>query len=349
MRVINKVISFVCILTLVFILLACEETEPLVENLNVQSEQIDKNVTLNHDLSNNDKGMNLQDITYFFKNPETGQEFDIVHAYLLYEEFFDAVKTKTEESSTELYKQIITERVYDVCFKDGEHYKYSVYEWVPEETEVDSIKMKIETMNKDHINNLFEESLLKSSNILSTDEKTTVCVFPENKGFPSGMMTVGKGKITVLFYIFDSEEDMNEIDNYRKSAMSHEYHHSIWTEKHHTGKHYFMTVLDSFVMEGQAVLFETLVYPELNSTDFLVDANFNKEYWSLVETYLKSSSSAQLLMGGSNGLPDNYGYSEGYKINKAYLELNPDMSVEEWTSKSPTEIFEESNYISNYK
>ena len=57
----------------------------------------------------------------------------------------------------------------------------------------------------------------------------------------------------------------------------------------------------------------------------------------------------EMKFGGSNGLPTSYGYSEGYKMVRSYLNLHPDMTVEEWTSKSPKEIFEEGNYIANYK
>ena len=48
------------------------------------------------------------------------------------------------------------------------------------------------------MNMLIEDSLVKSSDILSSDKKTTVCVFPENEKFPSDMITFGTGKITGL-------------------------------------------------------------------------------------------------------------------------------------------------------
>ncbi|MDF2067614.1 DUF2268 domain-containing putative Zn-dependent protease [Bacillus sp. Cr_A10] len=214
----------------------------------------------------------------------------------------------------------------------------SKFEWTPDESEFNSIKNIIKYINKDNLNKLIEESLNKSSDILPTDKKTTVCVFPKNERFPSDMMAAGSGKITVFFTNFD---------NYFKSGISHEYHHSVWTEKHYS-EDYFMTVLDQLIMEGEAVMFETLVYPDINSTTYVLDETYNKEYWSRIETYLESINSTEFVIGGSSGLPDYHGYSEGYKMIRSYLKLHPNTTVEEWTSKSPKELFEEGNYMANY-
>src|SRR5690606_15271266 len=100
-------------------------------------------------------------------------------------------------------------------------------------------------------NEVFEESLVKSSDILSSDKKTTVCIFPYNGGFPSDMITIGSGKIIVSYSKFDN--------SYRPN-MAHEYHHSVWFRKHYT-ENYNLTGLDHLILEGRAVMFETLVYP----------------------------------------------------------------------------------------
>ncbi|MBP3039292.1 hypothetical protein J9303_07265 [Bacillaceae bacterium Marseille-Q3522] len=47
--------------------------------------------------------------------------------------------------------------------------------------------------------------------------------------------------------------------------------------------------------------------------------------------------------------PYLYGYSEGYKMVKAYLELNPNVTPEEWTEMSAKEIFDKGNYAGKYK
>ncbi len=50
-----------------------------------------------------------------------------------------------------------------------------------------------------------------------------------------------------------------------------------------------------------------------------------------------------------NGLPNRYGYSEGYKMVKSYLDLHPYVTPKEWTALSAKEIFEKGNYLENYK
>ncbi|WP_445480690.1 DUF2268 domain-containing putative Zn-dependent protease [Lysinibacillus irui] len=37
------------------------------------------------------------------------------------------------------------------------------------------------------------------------------------------------------------------------------------------------------------------------------------------------------IIKGGNSLPHSYGYSEGYKIVKSYLDLHPNVLIEEWT------------------
>jgi len=320
MNIANKALVSFCILLLIFILSACKQTEQSHENTILENEQ--------------------QNITYSFKNPNSGQEFTIIHAYLLYENYFATVKDNPDESPYKLYKQEIIKTIYEVCFEDAE-IPVNALEWTPKESDFDSIENQIGLMNKDHLNEVFEESLVKSSDILSSDKKTTVCIFPKNEKAPSDMIAIGSGKI-IVFY--------NKFDKTYKSGMSHEYHHSVWFRKNYT-ENDFLTGLNRLIVEGKAMMFETLVYPQLNST-YYVDERFNKEYWSKIEPYLESVSTREIdemMIGGSNGIPSGYGYSEGYKMFRSYLNMHPNMTVEEWTSKSSEEIFVEGNYKANYE
>lgn len=334
MNIANKVLNSFCMLLLVFVLSACKNTEQSHENTILENEQQEQ-----------------QNITYSFNNPNTGQEFNIIHAYKLYENYFETVKDNPDKSLHKLYQQEIIEPIYDACFKDTEHLEINLFEWTPEESDYNSIKNQVESIDKNHINKLYEESFVKSSDILSSENKTNVCVFPKNERFPSDMITAGAGKILVFFNDFNNYYSLSDLDNHYKSGISHEYHHSVWIEKHYT-EDYNPTVLDYLILEGQAVMFETLVYPTSNSTDYVVIDNFNKEYWSRIEPNLEDPVTDQIyeiLIGGTNGFPNYFGYSEGYKMIRSYLNLYPDMTVEEWTSKSPKEIFEEGNYMANYE
>lgn len=333
MNIANKVLISICMLLLILILSACKQTE-----------QTDENIIIENEPSQNEK----QNISYTFKNPNTSQELNIIHAYMLYEKYFETKKDNPNESPHQLFKQVVIKPIYDACFKDAEYDKFSVFEWTPSENDFNSIKEQIESLEIDHMNELFEESLVKSSDMLSSDKKTTVCVFPENKRFPSDMITLGTGKITVFLSELNNFFKSSEFDNYTKSGISHEYHHCVWTEMHYS-EDYFFTVLDNLIMEGQAVMFETLMYPDTNSVEVVLDESFDQEHWRQIETYLESSGTNDFILGGTKGLPDYYGYSEGYKMIRSYLNLHPNLTVEEWTSKSPKEIFEEGNYLANYQ
>ncbi|WOV83051.1 DUF2268 domain-containing putative Zn-dependent protease [Sporosarcina jeotgali] len=285
----------------------------------------------------------LQNITYSFKNPDTGQKFSIIHAYQLYENFFEAVQNQPDEQLFKLFQQEIITPVNESCFEDAKLMNSEdIFELVTKRSDFERVKNQIEKMNTDQLNEVFEESLVKSSNALPTDKETTVCIFPENENFPSDMGTIGAGQIVVYYEGFDK---------YFKSAMSHEYHHSVWLEKH-LKDNKPLTGLDHLTLEGEAVMFETLMYPDLNSMYTLINESFNKEVWSKIEPSLERDAGPEILeiiMGGSNGIPNYYGYSEGYKIVRSYLDLHPEMTVEEWTAQEPKELFEEVNYLANYR
>lgn len=76
-----------------------------------------------------------------------------------------------------------------------------------------------------------------------------------------------------------------------------------------------------------------------------------KELWSKVEPDLNKydlNRTSEILHGGK-GLPKGYGYIEGYKMVKSYLDLHPNVTPEEWTALSSKEIFEKGDYLEHYK
>ncbi|KAB7672031.1 DUF2268 domain-containing protein [Bacillus sp. B1-b2] len=107
--------------------------------------------------------------------------------------------------------------------------------------------------------------------------------------------------------------------------------------------------MDHLILEGKAVMFEKLVYPDVTAT--IVNYNYNKDYWEQIEPYLYEADinrAYEITLGG-NGLPNSYGYSEGYKMLKSYLDKHPGLSVEEWTSISGKVIYEEGRYMDYYQ
>ncbi|QST01405.1 Zn-dependent protease [Pontibacillus sp. ALD_SL1] len=275
-----------------------------------------------------------------FENPQTNQEFKIVRADKLFEGLREKIEKNTERSELDVYKEVVIDPVYQDCFANAE-YQYmadSILYSTP------SVYTPLTTLSEEfeekQVEETIKQALIKSSNLLPTEKETTVCVFPTtNTTVP--MLTVGAGKIIVLYNQYYD-------DNLTKAAISHEYHHSVWTEKYLKNYKRF-TVLDNIVFEGKAVMFEKLAYPDIDHTP--IDENYKKEYWEKIENDLHTvnlNRALEISMGG-NGLPSSYGYSEGYKMVQSYLKLHPDLTPEEWTPIKALEIFNDGNYIDNYQ
>ncbi|WP_282142366.1 DUF2268 domain-containing putative Zn-dependent protease [Cytobacillus oceanisediminis] len=312
---------FMLMLTILFTLAACSEEEK--SNNKPYKKQVE------------------EQIVYSFEHPETKQKFKVVQAYKLYTSLIEQLE-KNHEAAGEVYQNIIIDKVYNACFKDGEylHMVDNLLNWSPENP--DSIKKILKEIDEEKTNAAIMEALLKSSDFLPSEEETAVCVFPSHPGNENTMVAAGAGKIIVFYNEFYTEDMI-------RAGIAHEYHHSIWTEQH-LEKYISFSVLDNLIFEGKAVMFEKLVYP--NITFSQVDPSFNKTFWAKVEGDLDTydlNRSLEILMGGGQALPRHYGYSEGYKMVDSYLKLHPDTTPEEWTALSAEEIFQEGQYLKNYQ
>ncbi|WP_155594047.1 DUF2268 domain-containing putative Zn-dependent protease [Lysinibacillus cavernae] len=286
-----------------------------------------------------------KEMVFSFEHPQTKQKYKIIHANQLFYPFIEKVRDNSNLSTSEileLYNKEIIQPIYQDCFENGEyiHMAETLLNTVPKElTEIQVVSEKMET-RKAEINQLIQESLLKSADLLPSQSDVAVCVFPSyaNNRTP---FAVGAGKIILPL-------NLNVLDDSLKLTVAHEYHHSVWAEKY-ASKYDGASVLDNIVFEGKAVMFEESVYPDIGYIP--MDLNYNKVLWSKVEPDLNkydSNRTSEVLYGGK-GLPKNYGYSEGYKMIRSYLDLNPDKTPEDWTALSAQEIFEEGKYVEHYK
>lgn len=275
-----------------------------------------------------------------FKNSQTGQTDKIVNVYKLFTNYIDKMEENPDASQIDTYKKEVIDSIYNDCF-EGAEYPHMVKNLINEApnryTELKNIIQKIE---KKDTNKIIKEALEKSASYLPSEKETTVCVFPAaNTNYT--MVNAGTGKIIVLYGLYYTEETL-------KSGIAHEYYHSVWTEKHFR-KNVSFSVLDNQIFEGKAVMFEKLVYPEHVFTP--INMNDEIESWSKIEADLGKydfNRSHEIIIGGKD-LPPLYGYSEGYKMVKAYLDLNPKATIEEWTAMSAKEIFEKGNYAEKYE
>ncbi|WP_240794189.1 DUF2268 domain-containing putative Zn-dependent protease [Bacillus sp. BHET2] len=325
-----RILVVACILLLT--LIACENT---VQTRKEQKENQDK--------------IKLENLVTSFEHQKTSQSFKIVHAYELFQNYISRVaKSKNpDDSYLKIYQEEVIDPIYSDCFKDGEflHMAEPILNASPKQLNVGpshliEIQHVIDQIDRQKTDELIKESLIKSSDLLPSGIETTVCVLP-SKNKHTDMITVGAGKINVLYNPLYTEDTL-------RAGVAHEYHHSISAEKH-VRKKTNPTVLDNIIFEGKAVMFEKTVYPDIEFTK--IDQSYNKENWAKIEPDLSKvdfNRSLEILMGG-NDLPWIYGYSEGYKMVRSYVEENPGVGPAEWTGISAQEIFEKGHYLEKYQ
>ncbi|MEK5333611.1 DUF2268 domain-containing putative Zn-dependent protease [Lysinibacillus sp. FSL W8-0992] len=287
------------------------------------------------------KKQEIESIVTSFEHPQTKQKYKIINAYKLYDNYQDKVESNPKQSKQEIYKDEVIEPIYSDCFDNGEYLHMAHYALNVAPDQLTENQLLSKKINREETEKLIKEALFKSSDLIPSEKETNVCVFPATNVY-AYMVTVGAGKIIVLYNKNYTEEDM-------RISISHEYHHSIWTEKY-LPKDARFTILDNMVFEGKAVMFSKLVYPNDYYDNILYSA-YDRENWSKVVGDLDSPDfkrSQEIIFGGDD-LPSSYGYSEGYKMVKSYLKLHPDVTPEEWTALSAKEIFEKGNYLEHYQ
>lgn len=279
------------------------------------------------------------------KHPETDQSYKILGVHTLYEDFIQQSEESSPEDMNDLYVSKIIEPVYEACFETIEYGpNFPMVTDVP--SDLSKIQEVIDYMDFEHMSSLIEETLVKSSDLLPSEDETTICVFPAlREDNNPGMFATYTGKI-----VFNYSELYYQ-DERIQAGIAHEYHHTLRSERsaHIENKDSF-TVLDTLILEGKAVMFEKILYP--NSTFTPINRTYNKSFWSEIEPDLHKvdpDRAYEILGGGRGGVPIAYGYSEGYKMVEAYLELNPDLTPAEWYDVDARVIYEEGNYISNYE
>lgn len=281
----------------------------------------------------------LQDLTYSFQHPETGQPFQIIKAYQLFDDYISEAEKNPDKPLIDVYKETVIDPIYDACFKDAE-YPFMGKDYLEEAPDrFTEIKIYIEQLENESIIEAIKDSLIKSSTILPYEIETTVCVFP-TPGTPR-MVNLGAGKIIIPYNQYITEELV-------KAGVAHEYHHSYWTAKYYQPNKYY-SVLENLVFEGKAVMFERTVYPEIEF--FHIENAYHQQYWDEVKDDLHKMDlhrSLEVLDGGGN-LPPYYGYGEGYKMVKSFIEEHPHLSPVEWTSIEAKDIFEKGNYARHYE
>ncbi|MEM5595344.1 hypothetical protein AAHB53_01625 [Niallia circulans] len=99
-------------------------------------------------------------------------------------------------SESQVFEEEVINPIYEACYQDAEYFTETVK--APENRE--EVNNIIQTMDVKAINSAIEESLIKSSNYIPSNQKTNICIYPtEATKSTTLMFTEGAGKISVLY------------------------------------------------------------------------------------------------------------------------------------------------------
>lgn len=262
----------------------------------------------------------------------TTQAFTVLLLDQQITEYLEAVKNDPNKPKKEIFEEKVFQPVWEECFQGGEylHLLAEVRKTPPEEL-VYLEKITNEQQSLIKVKATVQEALIQSAHYLPGQETTTVCIMPATSRNNSAL-TIGSGKILLFSnpYLFRSDHEL-------AGTVAHEYHHSVWTAKHFDPYHPF-TLLDALLFEGKAMHFQELVYP---GSSYI--PNYDDRYEEAREELMKRLGSVDIhlrneMMFGSDRIPYAFGYAEGYRLVKQYLQENPQVKIEQWTSMEPEEF-----------
>ncbi|MEK5530409.1 hypothetical protein MKX79_13645 [Viridibacillus sp. FSL R5-0468] len=141
------------------------------------------------ELADSNKKQDIDSIVLSFEHPQTNQKYKIVNAYELYQNYKDKVESNPKHSQLEIYNEEVIKQVYSDCFENGEylHMADPVLNVAPDRlTENQKLSEKID---REETENIIKEALLKSSDLITSENETTVCVFPSTN-VNASMITV---------------------------------------------------------------------------------------------------------------------------------------------------------------
>lgn len=268
---------------------------------------------------------------------EKDQAFRVISAYKRVNQYVQKAKdTNSDSKRSELWRKVVMDHIQDQCLSGEYSNLVNDYVYTPPEN-LDDLKVDIRLLSSSNPEEAAIEALEKSAKKFPGPE-TTVCLLPRSNEMNLSGVNLGTGKISVFYYPSQSKSFFN-------STIAHEYHHSTWTAKY--SDNYQWDLLGSVIFEGKAAYFASLVFEQSEVIFNNISAEQEKKLWGKVKDSLHSTNSFKInnvLYGGKNGFPYNYGYFLGYRIVREFVENHPEATVEEWSKLSPKELYEKSGY-----
>lgn len=270
------------------------------------------------------------------------KQFSVILLDAKLEAYMKKAREADPTDARKLYEETVFKPVWNDCFAQGEYLGITsaIREQPP--SNFARIEKAIALLRESDepdatVTATIKDALMKSAAQLEGPAVTNVCVLPTDLIETSAGYTVGSGKILLLYnpYLYKDKQEL-------AGVVAHEYHHSAWTSKHFQ-PHKPFTLLDYLAFEGKAVAFSQLLYPNEDIIDTYPDDEQVESRRAMLQ-HLDSTQLAlqqKIMFGGQDGIPQVFGYSEGYRLVQTFLRDHPDLTVEQWTASSPEELLRE--------
>lgn len=278
---------------------------------------------------------------------EQEQEFTIIHGYEGMAAYVEAAKADPDADLEVLYQEYVVEPYWKECASGGEYKVIAKGATANPIIDINRLAENIKAIKDVNIEQIIEDALRKSANTLPGPD-TTVCIFASDPELSWGRMhgvtsfTAGAGKIWIQL---SPEKEWLDWIPY---TIAHEYHHSVWTNQHF--KWYKKsTLLNYLIFEGRADTFAHDLYPDKLAPWTAAISSYEEErQWEKIRENLQTTDQEkkqEFMFGNrSKSIPTWTGYTIGFHIVQKFIELHPEVSIEEWTGMDAKELFEASGY-----
>ncbi|WP_456272536.1 DUF2268 domain-containing protein [Bacillus sp. AK031] len=280
------------------------------------------------------------------------QTFNIIS---LNEEVLDYADTVLADSSL-LKKEVYTEKVvlpFEKKLTELDAFVYyDYYSFLSPNTNIQKLKDSAEKLlEKDgQIQELIEEALADTVNHMEGMDKTIV-VMPAD---PTDVFVVEKMKGTAGYALSENvvmlQIDPSFNEDMLKYSVAQTYHLTMQMENMAMTNE---NLLESFVLDGKADAFASIVYPDQQApwTEPFSERLKNKVIEELKESknLLDEQTYYQFTGYAKRGIPLWSNTKIGYEITQSYLENHPEAAIEEWTGMLPREIILGSDFKELYQ
>jgi uncharacterized protein YjaZ len=324
----------IIVVIIVSLLTGCVEEKATDTIKHTKTENVSKE-------SDNIKGYEIKNATPIqFKVAD--QEFEIVPVFEPILEYVQKVRENQEANHSELFISTVVEPFRKEAY--GENSGLWLKDMLTAAINIEKLNESIILLdeNYEHFSNFIKEGIEKSAKLLPSGKKT-IYLFPYNPdaSFSISLMNGVAGFATEQLIVLQIAPQKYKEERI-PYTMAHEYHHTVYFEKHKTQE---SDLFEYVLSEGKADTFAIKVFPnvqvpwtaEISQEELQTIWNWvNERRYSFKENDLTE------IRDGNRMIPQWSDYRIGYQIMQEFLKENPDIPINEWTFMDADEILEKS-------